>query len=669
VFIYQQEYHFSALISLSLYIPIYDSFLFIRTGAPAESLPVSEICKSQESKLAVLWTVGIFALNFGPVLMGFVLDYLGPKITAIIGVFLNMLGLILFAVSSSSGTNAFVAAAIILGLGNITFHLAQFHISALFPRKRGLISSIFVAGFTGSAIIMYFLLLIFQSSGSTTNAYQAVLLGYAGICALWIPLVAWMMPNDSFRVGMVYLLRNDWKFEVRQLSDMDRQYRRATTLQDFVAAASAAGGTNGAVAGTAALYGQDVDVDSNRTHVGAGLVSGNMPDSSDPAWNLPSGGGGGGGDGAEEQRRQRQLQQQQQWGGINNNNGITTTTTNSYSQQPVTPTGVNLLHQDHPSQAPHPLDNDDTHHHHHHNNNDVEASSSPTAQYHQQQFGGFDGSAVGPESMPLPPDVSWGPLVFEARHFVELRKKSFKEQFLSAESFGMGVFYTLNVFFLQFYLGTQRLQLDYKGDYNNAYANFGNVVVAFAFVAVPVIGWLLDKKGYGWTLGSINALAVLTSVFQALPMLWIQSLTLIVWMVARFFMYSSYFAIFGGLFGFRNFGRLVAIDNTFNGLFGLLQYPLTYLGIHALDGNFTVINVGQAVVLLPLFVFCYYMGKWEREDLVPIRPLEGEELPFDMMGARERKALPQLPHMHLPHIELPHLRGGNRRVSSTSEGI
>lgn len=46
-----------------------------------------------------------------------------------------------------------------------------------------------------------------------------------------------------------------------------------------------------------------------------------------------------------------------------------------------------------------------------------------------------------------------GPLVFEARRFVELRKKSFKEQFFSSESFGMGVFYTLNVFFMQFYLG------------------------------------------------------------------------------------------------------------------------------------------------------------------------------------------------------------------------
>ena len=27
----------------------------------------------------------------------------------------------------------------------------------------------------------------------------------------------------------------------------------------------------------------------------------------------------------------------------------------------------------------------------------------------------------------------------------------------------------------------------------------------------------------------------------------------------------------------------------------------------------------QAIVLLPLFAFCWYMYKWEREDLVPIR--------------------------------------------------
>jgi len=43
----------------------------------------------------------------------------------------------------------------------------------------------------------------------------------------------------------------------------------------------------------------------------------------------------------------------------------------------------------------------------------------------------------------------WGALVFESRRFVELRKQTFWTQFLSNESFGMGVFYTLNVFCIQ----------------------------------------------------------------------------------------------------------------------------------------------------------------------------------------------------------------------------
>ena len=78
-----------------------------------------------------------------------------------------MAALVLFGVSSSWGVNAFIPAAILLGLGNITFHLAQFHISALFPRSHGLVASIFVAGFTGCGIVMYLAMLIFESAGGS----------------------------------------------------------------------------------------------------------------------------------------------------------------------------------------------------------------------------------------------------------------------------------------------------------------------------------------------------------------------------------------------------------------------------------------------------------------------------------------------------------------------
>ena len=39
--------------------------------------------------------------------------------------------------------------------------------------------------------------------------------------------------------------------------------------------------------------------------------------------------------------------------------------------------------------------------------------------------------------------------MFESRRWVELRKQSFKRQMLSAESTGMGIFYTLNGFCIQ----------------------------------------------------------------------------------------------------------------------------------------------------------------------------------------------------------------------------
>jgi hypothetical protein len=50
---------------------------------------------------------------------------------------------------------------------------------------------------------------------------------------------------------------------------------------------------------------------------------------------------------------------------------------------------------------------------------------------------------------------------------------------------------------------------------------------------------------------------------------------------------------------------------------GLLQLPVSWLGIRALNGNFTAINVAQIIFLLPIFVFCWMMHR--RALLVHIR--------------------------------------------------
>ena len=82
-------------------------------------------------------------------------------------------------------------------------------------------------------------------------------------------------------------------------------------------------------------------------------------------------------------------------------------------------------------------------------------------------------------------------------------------------TFSMGIL-------LQFYLGTTRLQLEHKGGEGHIVTAIANVVPAFGFIGIPVIGWLLDRMGYGVTLATINFLGVLASFFQAMPSVWFQ---------------------------------------------------------------------------------------------------------------------------------------------------
>jgi len=53
-------------------------------------------------------------------------------------------------------------------------HVLQFHISGLFPRKRGFISALFVAGFTGCGIVFYVLDRIFEDLGGHRCSCRAL---------------------------------------------------------------------------------------------------------------------------------------------------------------------------------------------------------------------------------------------------------------------------------------------------------------------------------------------------------------------------------------------------------------------------------------------------------------------------------------------------------------
>lgn len=61
--------------------------------------------------------------------------------------------------------------------------------------------------------------------------------------------------------------------------------------------------------------------------------------------------------------------------------------------------------------------------------------------------------------------------------------------------------------------GTSRLQLRAKGD-GGVYSNLTSVVLACGGVFIPATHWLVDRRGYGATLATVNILGVLCCVFQ-----------------------------------------------------------------------------------------------------------------------------------------------------------
>jgi hypothetical protein len=54
-------------------------------------------CSSQDTKLAVIWTTGVFATNFSSVLGGPSLDYFGPRVTAALGALQATIGMLLMS--------------------------------------------------------------------------------------------------------------------------------------------------------------------------------------------------------------------------------------------------------------------------------------------------------------------------------------------------------------------------------------------------------------------------------------------------------------------------------------------------------------------------------------------------------------------------------------------
>ncbi|KAH8922086.1 MFS general substrate transporter [Atractiella rhizophila] len=118
-----------------------------------ESDPAGDVCKSQDSKLNFIFTVGTTVTNAAALPIGAFLDHFGPFYTSLFGSIMFGMGNLLLGLASPTQTVDYpLIAFVFLALGGPLIFLPCFHLSNAFPGHEGFILSAVTGAFDASSL-------------------------------------------------------------------------------------------------------------------------------------------------------------------------------------------------------------------------------------------------------------------------------------------------------------------------------------------------------------------------------------------------------------------------------------------------------------------------------------------------------------------------------------
>ena len=189
----------------------------------------------------------------------------------------------------------------------------------------------------------------------------------------------------------------------------------------------------------------------------------------------------------------------------------------------------------------------------------------------------------------------------KGRHPKDLSQRSFRSQIQTTTFLQLLFFFSISTLWANFFVGTISSQLgpavtNLSTTEYSYLINAFNVLLPAAVVGIPVIGWLLDTRGFVVSifltiaLGLLFAVGLLVANPKRHPGLLIAAFCC--YALFRTFLFSVTFAYVGQKFGFRHFGALSGVLFFVAAAIGYLQYPINSWGAY-MD-----INVIQLVCLL-----------------------------------------------------------------------
>jgi hypothetical protein len=128
-------------------------------------------------------------------------------------------------------------------------------------------------------------------------------------------------------------------------------------------------------------------------------------------------------------------------------------------------------------------------------------------------------------------------------------------------------------------------------------------------VGLPISGYILDHKGLSSNFLLATLCLILFHVLTMSKVMELQPVAFVLWVLGRFFLFSSYFAYLPPVFGFATFGQVNGIISLASSVIGLLQYPLT------MAGEYDAINASFLGILCVMMGMPVYMWRLEAEQM------------------------------------------------------
>ncbi|TMW56445.1 hypothetical protein Poli38472_006455 [Pythium oligandrum] len=192
---------------------------------------------------------------------------------------------------------------------------------------------------------------------------------------------------------------------------------------------------------------------------------------------------------------------------------------------------------------------------------------------------------------------------------VTLIDQPLRKQIMTFEYGYILTFALVQVLRANLYIGTANKLLDNYGDGEHEYlfTKIFSFVLPLGFLFIPVIDYVVEKKGLSVSLIATNLLGVIFNTLELIPNLPLQCITFFVFAGYRAFLYAITSAFAAKTFGLKNIGTLSGLMFTASALVSLLEYPAVYISNAYFDGDLSLVNsisLGLCIMLFPL-TECY----------------------------------------------------------------